>query len=276
MNHAWRIEVWGVRGSAPAFGREFLEYGGNTSCFLAARGSETVIFDAGSGLLGLGKRLKENGRKRVHILLSHLHIDHISGLFGFPLFLDPEGEIHIYGMPGEGRPLGEWLRLLLGRPYWPLGTKDFPARVEIHEIRPGQSFFLAGEESRTKVHTLEGNHPGGSLLYRLEAGGQGIVYGLDCETDSRMERELGAFSKEAQLLIWDANFTEEDQKAHPGWGHSSWRQGLRLARESKVKMVLMAHFSREYTDECLRQQQKLAESEDPICRFAKEGMVIRL
>ena len=84
------------------------------------------------------------------------------------------------------------------------------------------------------------------------------------------------FSREAQLLIWDANFTEEDRKIHPGWGHSSWEQGLWLARESKVKMVLMTHFSREYTDECLRQQQKLAEGEDQICRFAKEGMVIRL
>ena len=277
MDHRWSIEVWGVRGSAPTPGRDFMEYGGNTSCILAERGNETVIFDAGSGLLGLGKHLKESGKKRLHILLSHLHIDHINGLFGFPLFLDPEGEIHLYGRGGEGGCLWEQLKCLLGRPYWPLGPEDFPAQLEIHEIRPGEAFYLSErEENPVEVRTLEGNHPGGSLLYRLEVGGQSIVYGLDCEMDGRIARELKEFSREAQLLIWDANFTEEDRKIHPGWGHSSWEQGLWLARESKVKMVLMTHFSREYTDECLRQQQKLAEGEDQICRFAKEGMVIRL
>ena len=264
-----------MRGAIPMPEADYLEYGGHTSCISADFGGRLVILDAGSGLTGLGLRMRREGRKRADILLSHLHIDHVSGLFGFPLLFDPEAQIHLYGRQGAGKHLSA----LAGTPYWPLGFSDVPAQVEIHEIKAGEHFFLAGEEKEPdgiKVRTLPGKHPGESILYRLEAEGRSIIHALDCEMDEEMFRRLQSFAEDGDLLIWDANFTEEDRKIHPGWGHSSWEQGLWLARDSKVKMVLMTHFSREYTDECLRQQQKLAEGEDQICRFAKEGMVIRL
>ena len=103
MEEAWSVEIWGVRGAAPAAYRDFLEYGGNTSCISVDCCGETVIFDAGTGLLELVRRLRKKGIKRVHILLSHLHMDHICGLYGFPLFLDAAAEIHLYGRAEEGR-----------------------------------------------------------------------------------------------------------------------------------------------------------------------------
>ncbi len=278
MEKRWSVEIWGVRGSSPVAHRDFLEYGGNTSCIFVQCDQEAVILDAGSGLLGLGDALISKGVRKVHILLSHLHMDHICGLLGFPLFLVPEAEIHLYGNTEGQLGFCESLKRLMGRPYWPLGLADFPSHVEIHEVVPDASFRLAGIEADhgVMVHTLEGNHPGGSLLYRVEQEEQSIIYGLDCEMNDAMLQALRNFSQDGSLLIWDANFTDEDLERCKGWGHSSWRQGIALGREARVKMVLMTHYSGEYTDEFLQKQQELAAREDVSCCFAREGMVIHL
>lgn len=275
---AWRVEVFGVRGAIPVPDADFLAYGGNTSCILLERGEDRIVFDAGSGLTRLGARLRRQGRKRADILISHLHIDHLSGLFGFPLLFDPQAEVHLYGWR-EGGGFAEALTRLIGAPYWPLGLADFPARVAIHEISAGESFCLAGKETgkdRVIVRTLPGRHPGGSLIYRVEAGAKSVLYASDCEADEEMRIELEAFARDGTLLIWDANFSGEDLAGHSGWGHSSWPQGIALQRAAGVRQVLMTHYSYEYTDSYLQEQQKLAESADACCLFAKEGMVMEL
>lgn len=279
MDNALKIKVWGVRGSFPVPEKEFMEYGGNTSCISADCGEIIVIFDAGSGLIQLGNALSHAGRKQVHILLSHLHIDHCIGLFGFRLLHNPEAQIHLYGSAQEGRSFRKNLERLLGAPYWPLGLKDFPAQIELHEMEPGISFQLAGDKNAAEsifVRTLAGNHPNESLLYRLESGGKSIVYALDCETDRDTADRLAEFAQDTDLLIWDANFTDEELGRRTGWGHSSWAQGIDLRREAKAKLVLMTHFSSEYTDEFLHTQEQLAMQADASARFAREGMELRI
>lgn len=273
MEPVWKTEVWGVRGAIPMPEAGYLEYGGHTSCISAACGGRTVILDAGSGLTGLGLRMRREGRKRADILLSHFHIDHVSGLFGFPLLFDPEARIHLYGGQGAER----YLTTLAGTPYWPLGFSDIPAQVEIHEIRAGESFSLAGQEKEPcgiRIRTLPGKHPGGSILYRMEAQGRSIIHALDCEMDEEMSEKLQDFAENGDLLIWDANFTEKDLAERRGWGHSSWVEGLRLRQAVGVKEILMTHYSWEYTDRFLKEQQEKAAHADTACRFAKEGMVI--
>ena len=110
----------------------------------------------------------------------------------------------------------------------------------------------------------------------MEQEEQSIIYGLDCEMNDAMLQALRNFSQDGSLLIWDANFTDEDLERCKGWGHSSWRQGIALGREARVKMVLMTHYSGEYTDEFMQKQQELAAREDVSCCFAREGMVIHL
>ena len=268
MEENWRVTVWGVRGSSPTPEAAFLDYGGNTSCFSVDCGGDLAVFDAGSGLAGLGESMvRPGGPRRADLFLSHLHLDHVQGLVAFrPLFF-PSKEIHLYGRPG----LGEALDRLLSPPWWPVGLGDFLANVRIHEICPGGAVSLPGGAS---VEVLEGRHPNGCFYYRLEGGGKRVVYALDCEPDGEMARRLADFAQGADLLVWDADFVEADFK--PGWGHSTWRRGVDFAREADVKRVLMAHYATNHDDAFLREQEALACQVSSSAYFAKEGMVMEL
>ena len=261
MQKGLKINVWGVRGSFPVPDARFLTYGGNTTCISVECGERLLIFDAGSGLVRLGESLSKKSVKRVDILLSHFHIDHIMGLIRFPLLYDREGEIHLYGEAGEIEGILERLNRLAGPPLWPVSLQNCPAHIEIHEIGPGQHISLSRDENGSEavqIHTLRGNHPGRSLLYRLETERTSMVYALDCEMDEEMFRSLADFSRGSDLIIWDANFTEKDLKLHRGWGHSSWEEGIALCREAGIKRALMTHYAPEYTDEYLKQEEKRA------------------
>lgn len=264
------VTVLGVRGSFPAAGREFLGYGGNTSCFLADFMGETVLLDAGSGLAALGTATPlPEGRKRFHLLLSHLHIDHLMGLFSFSPLYDPEAELILYGRAGEDGSLRSRLETLLGPPYWPVGFHDFAARIQVRELTSGESLALGRDLT---LSTMAGNHPGGSLLYRLEGGGKTLVYALDCEMTGDTPAALAAFARDADLLVWDAAFAPKELIR--GWGHSTWEEGIALGRRARAKRVLMTHYSQSYTDRFLAEQETLAGTDS--CLFAREGMVIEL
>lgn len=266
MDQEWYITVWGVRGSAPRPAQDCMEYGGNTVCTALEHQGHIVVLDAGTGLTALGRSLAaRNGITRLDILLSHFHMDHLLGLYSFAPLFNPDMELHFYG--GEG--LEQHLDALIGPPFWPLKLRDLPARLSFHEIRPGTGFAL----DRLSVSTMPGNHPGGSLLYRLEGEGRSLTCALDCETDERTFSALARFAQGSSLLIWDASFTRSDLR--PGWGHSSWEQGLELGHAAQAGQVLMTHYSWDYTDEFLRCQERQAGS-DTICRFARERMRITL
>lgn len=270
MEEPWRVTIYGVRGSLPVAEADFLEYGGNTSCVCVDYGRGLAVFDAGSGLAGLGRTLadRKDGR-RLDILLTHLHLDHVMGLPGFGPLYEPDREIHLHGRAGfEGQ-----LASLLGQPWWPLGLGDFPARLHFHEVGPGESFRLAGQDSPT-VSTLAGNHPGGSILYRLEKGNRRVIYALDHELGKGRQEALAAFARDGSLLIWDASFAPA--KLREGWGHSTWEQGIALGRAAGVRKVLMTHYYWEYTDRFLREQERQARERDASCCFAREGMSLEL
>lgn len=169
MEKQWKIQFWGTRGSIPRAGKDFLEYGGNTSCVSVNWSGGWVVFDAGSGLVDLGQIMgRESAPKLIHILFSHLHMDHILGFFGFGLFHDPEARIHLYGEPGAGISFRQRLEQVAAQPYWPLGLDDYQAQIQIHEVGPGQQFCLEETGTALRVSTLRGMHPGGSILYRLD------------------------------------------------------------------------------------------------------------
>lgn len=250
------------------------EYGTKTSCTAVEMPETTVVFDAGSGLIRLGAEYKvRSGPKRLDLFMSHVHIDHMIGLFGFPLLFNKDWEIHLYGEEWNGMSFYSQLSRIMCPPYWPVRIEDFTAAVEFHEIRSGDCIILPG---KTRMRILQGYHPNGSLLFRLDGDRKSIVYGLDCEIDDEMENRLSEFSKEADVLIFDASYLPEDLPGHKGWGHSDWESGLRIGERASVKTVLMSHFSWEYPDEVLKTQEKKAEVNSGMCVFAREGMEIRV
>ncbi len=261
------VTIWGVRGALPRPMREGSVFGGNTSCISVACEDTVILLDAGSGMVDFGQSFqRDRTAGRLDILLSHLHLDHVMGFFSFSPLYDPETEIHIYGRAGFRAEL----ETLIGPPYWPVGFGDFPARVQFHEISPGTSFSVGN----VQVHTMEGNHPGGSMLYGLESAGKRLAYALDCEMDGGIWPKLAAFSGKSDVLIWDACFTSKDLR--PGWGHSTWEQGLAMGRACGAGRIIMTHYSRDYTDEFLSRQETLMRRQDVSCYFAREGMVITL
>ncbi len=270
MQRTCRFSVYGVRGAFPITRHTCSEYGGNTSCFLLEWPGGNLVLDAGTGLVTLGEKLARQGQKRVDILLGHLHLDHLLGLVTLPQLYDPLAQVHLYAPSSGRKQLRTQLSRLLGPPFWPLDLLHGQAQVVLHPLRPEDTFTVAG----ARVRTAQGMHPGGSLLYRLQVEGKSVVYTLDCEPDAAAMEELAAFAQSAELIVWDANFAPEDKK--PGWGHSTWLEGVTMRRLADADMVLMTHYDRNYTDAFLHEQQALAAQLDTACRFAKEGMEIEL
>lgn len=264
------MTILGVRGAFPVADRQFLEYGGNTSCIALRRGDRMLCLDAGSGFVGLCRQME--GVRRLDILIGHVHMDHVMGLFS--LSACPCPEIHIYGEARQGLSFEQQLRRLTDKPYWPVDIGDMGDRIHIHQIEAGEAWDLPWGEDMIRVSTLRGYHPNGSILYQLAWAGQRIVYVVDCEMSPDMEKAIADFARGCSLLIWDANYVREDK--HVGWGHSTWEEGLAMAQTAGVEQILMTHYSTFFTDEFVREQEALAKARYGFCQFAREGMVIAL
>lgn len=265
----WIIQIWGVRGSMPAACRDTLEYGGNTSCISVDCGDSIIVFDAGSGLTALGRSL--SGHRPIHLFISHVHADHLLGLFIFPPFYDPGAEIHLYGEARSGISFRRQLETIIGPPYWPVGFADFNAHITFHETGPDQHISLPGGKT---VRTMRSNHPNQCLLYRLDSPDRSVAYTLDCELTGSVRPAVVDFCRGADVIIWDGCYTAEDLTRYPGWGHSSWQQGAAIRQDAGAKLVLMTHYHQTYTDAFLQEQERLVH--DPGVRFAREMMEVHI
>lgn len=252
MQWQWTVRIWGTRGTFPTADKRFAKYGGSTCCLSVETKDSILILDAGSGITEAAEFFKKDTRP-VFLLIGHMHIDHICGLFMCRL-----PELSIYGPAGTA----DALHTLFAPPYWPVWLFE---QARIHELAGGQSFFLGG----FTINTLTSNHPGGGLLYRISDGQRCLSYALDQELTGVVSEGLRAFVKNSGLLIWDASYEE---KAPSGWGHSSIRQGVVFARSAGAGKVVMTHYG--LTDDDLDRISAGYEGRDVI--FAREGMVIEL
>lgn len=255
-----RLTVLGCRGSIPVTDPHMSQFGGNTSCYQVEASGEKLFLDAGTGL---ARAVPDTGP--VHIVLSHCHVDHVLGLPMFSALFEKGREIHLYGRTRNGLDVPEQIRRLISPPLWPAEPEEYPARMICHEISfPARigPFTLEGMETR---------HPGGSLALKVTAGGKTLVYATDfVHTDGEDER-LADFSREADLLIYDAQYTPEEFAGKPGFGHSTAEKGLEVLRRSGAKRLLPVHHDPACTDEMLTAR----EQELGVC-FAREGDTIEL
>lgn len=253
----WRVRFWGTRGSCPAPGARTQRYGGNTSCVEARWGDSLLILDAGTGIRELGDRLVADSRGRPiegDLFITHTHWDHIQG---FPFFVPAYARgnrFRVHGAHGVGRSFETVFKGLMDPSYFPVDLGGMSAVIEFHEVT-GEP-FACGEVTVRSTFT---NHPGVNLAYRLEAGGRSLTYLTDHETYQAMnqptefarkqDKIIEDFCRGSDLLVCDAQYTEDEYRVKRTWGHSRFTDSLRLALNAGVRRVALFHHDPGHSDE---------------------------
>ncbi len=218
-------------------------FGSNTSCVQIAKNSdEYLICDAGSGIRDFAVDYFKSGfgikSSTFHILISHLHWDHIQGFpFFAPAFI-PGNKIIFHGYHDTIEPT---FRNQMQEPWFPVNFDDLAADIEFNIMKPCEPFSLCGFD----ISSIEQQHPGVSYGYRFLKNGKSVVYSTDSEHNNDAYKEdypFINFFKDADLLIFDAQYSLADATfTKVNWGHSSNVMGVELAARSKVKTLCMFH-----------------------------------
>ena len=274
---ALEVRFWGVRGSIPSPGSDTAIVGGNTSCVEVSGGGTRLVLDAGSGIRGLGDRLVADGAHRsVHVLLSHVHWDHVMGLpFFGPLYM-PGVDLTISAGP-SGTPLRDVLKRQMSAPMFPVDFDRVGARVRTCEL-PEQGSIDIGA---LRVTIAKLNHPDPVLAFRVSYGGRSVVYATDTEhREGEVDQTLVRLSRGADVLIYDAQYTPEEYagEAGPsrkGWGHSTFAAGADVARAAGVKTLALFHHDPKRTDESASEIVKRSRVLFPDTVAAREGLALR-
>ncbi len=263
--------IWGCRGTLPAPGPTTVRYGGDTSCVaVETADGRLVVLDCGSGIRLLGNALAADPPRELDILLTHMHLDHVTGLgFFAPLFMDTT--IRIWGPRLGDAPLAESLASYLSPPLFPVAFADIPAHLEVHEVR--EETWRIGSLTVTAAPV---QHPGGALGYRLEEGGGTLAFIPDNELGLDPDAGL-ELAMNADVLLHDAQYTVEEYRTRVGWGHSSLPDFATFVQRTAPGRALMFHHDPARDDDALEEMrdeaEKLAGRE---IELAADGLVIEV
>ncbi|MFC3880211.1 MBL fold metallo-hydrolase [Algoriphagus namhaensis] len=238
-----KVKVWGCRGSLPSPGPENIVYGGNTSCVQIIKDDLCVILDGGSGIQRLGKIIGPEV-KEIHILLTHLHIDHTMGLGFFQPLYNPNVKVHFWGPAGSVEPLLFRLRRYFSPPLFPVRLNELANHPEIHEI--GNSEFSIGSLNFKSGYIC---HAGPTLGFRVMDEHGTFVYMPDHEpalgsVDFPNSPEWTSgfdLAQGADLLFHDGEYTQEEYRTKVGWGHSSMEDAISFGQICHVKKLAVFH-----------------------------------
>jgi phosphoribosyl 1,2-cyclic phosphodiesterase len=276
-----KLSFWGVRGSTPTVDPATWRYGGNTPCLeLIAPDGTQFILDCGTGLRMLGSRwAAPNGGKapETQILVTHYHWDHIQGIpFFSPLYVE-NNEFHFYSFRSKylGRDsLKQVFEAQMALPYFPVDMSAMNAKRKFKEVDGGDTFKVG--ENRITARWL--NHPQGCLGFRIETPAGTVAYATDNEPgDAKLDESLRELAAGADIFINDAQFTPEQlETTRKGWGHSSWLEGVKVARHASAKTLVLFHHDPDSTDRMVDSILRQAREEFDSVFAASEGMVITL
>ncbi len=304
-----KVRFWGVRGSIPVPGPQTNRYGGNTSCVeVRPRGANPIIIDAGTGIRRLGQDLMQRefgeGEGTASLLISHTHWDHIQGLPFFSPLYRAGNNLHIYARQRDDTHLRAVFASQTENLYFPVPLASLKATVAFHELVEGERFEIDGAQiSCTRL-----NHPWIAMAYRIDADGASVVYSSDTApfTDILLEHEFIAqppvlgdplnpedaekllsmrtglveLCRGADLLIYDTQFTPEEYRSRPHWGHSTPEDAIEIAREAEVARLCLYHHAPGRSDEQLdaikdKYETELADSSMRVV-VAHEGLELTL
>src|SRR5215469_2742398 len=235
------VRFWGVRGSIASPGPDTVRYGANTACVELRCGEHLIICDAGTGLRPLGQALEKEGTPvDADLLCSHTHLDHICGFPFFAPCFRAGNRIRLWG--GHAAAQGDLravFRMTMTPPLFPDVLNSFAATIEFKDFTGGEVLTL---RDGVVVKTSPLNHPGGVTGYRIEWDGKALTYVTDTEhRQDGIDANVLSLADHADILIYDANYTNEDYAAHVGWGHSTWQEAVRVAQRASVKSLILFH-----------------------------------
>jgi phosphoribosyl 1,2-cyclic phosphodiesterase len=276
-----RITFWGVRGSIPTPGPDTAEIGGNTSCVEVRAGKTILVLDGGTGLRLLGQKLLKEMPLTAHIFFSHVHWDHIQGFpFFAPAFV-PGNSIHLYGGNNVSRTLEETLAGQMDYPSFPVHLSQMGAAMTFNNLREGQLVELPdGEGGTVRVTNTRGNHPNGVLVYRVEHQGKVLIYATDTEHYAVVDPKILAIAKGADVFVYDSQYTPEEYSGaaggapKTGWGHSTFEEGIKLAKAAGVKKYVLYHHDPAQSDAAVRDKERRAKAIFPNSVAAYEGLTV--
>lgn len=252
------IKYYGVRGSIPVCGKNYVKYGGSTTCFVVKEANTNIVIDAGSGIRAFGKDLiKENGisGNKVHILFTHYHWDHILGFpFFTPAFIKGN-EINIYGETKYNMSVQDVLKKQQQFINFPVELSSMMAKLNFFEIKENEEIHIGP----FKILSLKVNHPAGTLAYRIESKNSVFSIVTDYEHFSVPDNKLIEFVKESRILVYDAQFTPEEYPKYVGWGHSTYDEGIKIAQLANIKELHLCHHAPEHDDDFIDKIQKNAQ-----------------
>ncbi len=269
-----KVRFWGVRGSIPTPDASTRRMGGNTSCVEVIADGHEIILDAGSGIRPLGlKLLKEGKPVRASLFLTHVHHDHVQGFpFFVPAFI-PTTTLKIYGETKNGQGIKEQLGDVMTAPFFPVPLSAMRAQMEFQEVKEKQTVKVGQNVS---VITARLNHPNGAIGYRIEATEKGkkrvFVYCTDTEHKAEPDANVLALAKGADAMAYDSFFTPEEYEAKKGWGHSTWLEGVKVAKTAKVKRLLLWHHDPAKSDRDMAKILESARKEFKSTLLAYEGL----
>lgn len=250
-DHDLSVRFWGTRGSLPMPGPDTVVYGGNTCCVEVRVGSRLFIVDAGSGFEPAGRAIMALGPTpaRIDLLLSHLHHDHVAGLPFFSPILAGRSALRIFCGNQDGGSAKAALDSMFAPPLFPVTLDILPGAIEHVGFRAGETLRF---EDGIAVATCPLRHPGGATAYRFDHGGRRLCYVSDMEhVDTGPDAEVIAFCSGADLIIYDAMFTEAELPRCRGWGHSTWNAGVALCRAAGARRLAAYHHHKGHDDAVL-------------------------
>ena len=261
----FQITVLGCRGSMAVCRDGFSLFGGDTSCYMVQADDETIFLDAGSGLTAAPAVCP----KAPVLLLSHLHLDHVMGLGMYP-GRSPAGEKPRLYVPFcySNAQARAKIDRIFSPPLWPVSLDVCIGGIHILPMK------RALEIGPVTIDRMPGNHPGGSMIYRLRCGGKTIVFATDYEHGEPSFSRLVDFARDADLLLYDAQFDEREYEERKGFGHSTAEKGLELMKNSGAKRLLLIHHNLTSSDSILLEREKSLPAVN--VSYARQGQTIVL
>jgi phosphoribosyl 1,2-cyclic phosphodiesterase len=305
-NGRWAIRAtfWGVRGGIPVPGPATVEFGGNTTCLEVRAGPHLIIIDAGTGIIQLGAKLEaERARSGQPIagtlLFTHGHHDHTQGLAHFAPLCFGDSYFHVLGPQVFGLDLREMLTRATRPSIYPTPLDHLENMRSIRTVYERQAIVLLQPGIEPVVKDLDlgepsvpsgavriclyhsSHHPrGGVLIYRIEYRGRKLVFATDTEGYEGGDQRLIRLARGADLLIHDAEYTDQEYGGPPlarqGWGHSTWRMAVDVGQQAGAKQLALTHHHAGHDDACLRAIEREAQAIFPSAFVVREGTIIEL